>query len=69
MFDDEIKNLITRNADVIEIQSEVAAHAAKAILEALKERNKARVLNNITILQKALRKINEEFLELEFLVE
>lgn len=69
MFDDQINALLRRNADVIEIQSELLTHAAQGILDALQARNKFRILNNILTIKKALRKINEEFDDIVFLVD
>lgn len=69
MFDDEVIVLLRRNSDVIEIQSEKMAQAARAILDALQPRSKNRVLNNIIIMKQCLRKITEEFEEIKFLVD
>ena len=69
MFDDEIVTLLKRNSDVLEIQAEKLAQAARAVLSGIQEHNKHRILNNILIMKKALRRINEEFDELEFLLD
>lgn len=69
MFDEEINTLLKRNSDMLEIQAEKLAQAARGIMDAIKFRNKHRVLNNIVIVKQCLRKINEEFGEIEFLVE
>lgn len=69
MFDDEIIALLKYNAEVIEIQAEKLAQAARAIQHAIQIRNKHRVLNNIVIVKKTIRVINEEFSEIAFLVE
>lgn len=69
MFDDEITLLLKRNSDVLEIQAEKLAQAARGIIDAVQTRSKSRVFNNIIIIKSCLRKINEEFSEMEFLIE
>ena len=69
MFDDEIITLLRRNSDVLEIQSEKLAQAARAVIDAIGLRNKHRVLANIVTIKKCLRHLNEEFSDLEFLIE